>query len=362
MPEFLTRLAVTLGALAIYRLGASIPVAFLDPEALANFYQTSGSIEAIERISIFALGVGPILGALFLVECGRLVSERFNDWVDAAPSNARRVNHYALLGALLIAALQGISIAYALEAATEIVVKPGPQFRLSVMAAMVASTALLAWLATLISRYGLGSGIWILLLAPFLASAPNTAWYVYRWHEFYGVQAGVHSGESIIATALYILAALATVVAFARALSGLGMPLERTLIWPLFMANWMLSLLKAIALVGIPDLMNVGTIPLLEAESPVWPAVLAVVVIMLSLAQWQRLKARPAAAAPSSPPVPAMDLMPVALTAAALVGISVLPGIITAYFKMPLQIDPLLLTTLVIVALPILDLLQRRQA
>lgn len=173
MQEFMARLAVTLGALAVYSLGTHIPLAGIDQTGLKEIARGSVSVLAVERISIFALGVTPLISALLLVEVARLASERFNDWVDAAPRNARRVNSYVLIGALLIAAMQGNGIANALEAVGNFIAEPGPQFRLNVVVASVASTALLAWLATMISRNGLGSGIWVLLLVPHLASLPG---------------------------------------------------------------------------------------------------------------------------------------------------------------------------------------------
>lgn len=128
-----------------------------------------------------------------LVEVARLASERFNDWVDAAPRNARRVNSYVLIGALLIAAMQGNGIANALEAVGNFIAEPGLQFRLNVVVTSIASTALLAWLATLISRNGLGSGIWVLLLVPHLASLPGSALPLFE-----EVYAGFQPGTGIL--------------------------------------------------------------------------------------------------------------------------------------------------------------------
>ena len=71
MPELMTRLAVTLGALAIYRLGTHLPLAGIDQAALANL----GSAFTVKRVSIFELGVTPILSALLVVEVVRLMTD-----------------------------------------------------------------------------------------------------------------------------------------------------------------------------------------------------------------------------------------------------------------------------------------------
>ena len=104
LQDLLRRLAVTLGALAVYRLGAHVPLAGIDQAALVRLSRGSGAALSIERISVLALGVGPIISALLLVEVARLASRRFNDWAGAAPETTRRVHRYAVLGALLLAA------------------------------------------------------------------------------------------------------------------------------------------------------------------------------------------------------------------------------------------------------------------
>src|SRR5262245_44584930 len=220
MPLFMTRLAVTLGVLAIYRLGAHLPLAGIDQAALADLYRGSGSPLAVERISVFSLGVTPIISMLVLVEVVRLASSRFNDWAGATPVNARRVDHYVLIGSLLVAAVQGYGIATALEQASNVVDEPGPQFRVNVVATFVAGTALIVWLAALISRHGVGSGVWILLLAPYLAGLPGLALSVYQ-----AVHSGLMSEASLATVLAYVLVALATIAALARTLGRVGMPL-----------------------------------------------------------------------------------------------------------------------------------------
>src|SRR5262249_39092511 len=193
MPELMTRLVVTLGVLAIYRLGTHLPLAGIDQAALANLFRRSGSGLAVERVSIFALGVSPILSAMLIVEMARLASERFNGWAGATP-NARRVDHFVLIGSLLLATLQGYGMATGVERAEELVGEPGHQFAPNVVATFVAGTALLVWLAALISRHGVGSGVWILLLAPYLAGLPGLAWSVYEF-----AHSGVMSEVGLVA-------------------------------------------------------------------------------------------------------------------------------------------------------------------
>ena len=62
-----------------------------------------------------------------------------------------------LIGSLLVAAVQGYGIASTLEEMRNVVGEPGPEFRLMAVTTFVAATALLVWLAAMISRHGLGA-------------------------------------------------------------------------------------------------------------------------------------------------------------------------------------------------------------
>jgi len=356
IPLFMTRLAVTLGVLAIYRLGAHLPLAGIDQAALANLYR-GGSPLAVERISVFSLGVTPIISTLVLVEVVRLASSHFNDWAGATPANARRVDHYVLIGSLLLAAVQGYGMATALEEARNVVDEPGPQFRISVVATFVAGTALLVWLAALISRHGVGSGVWILLLTPYLAGLPDLALSVYE-----AVHSGIMSEAGLATVLAYVLISLATIAALARRLARSGLPLDRTLIWPLYIA-----VIPAGALVLAPWLFPAGPMrdtaaALLNRGAPLYLVALAVIVIITSLAQWQRVEPRPAVTEPSTPRLDGVGASLIILTALTLAAITVVPEFLTTQLGLPMLIDGRLMTATVAVALAMQDLARRGQA
>lgn len=352
MPEFMARLAVTIGVLAVYSLGTRVPLPGIDQAVAASLYRGGYSMLTFERTSVFALGVMPIISLLLIVEMVRLVSSRFNDWAGATPANARRLDHYVHIGSLLLAALQGYSIATALEQPRPLVTQPGLQFRLILVTTFVASTALLTWLAALIS-HGLGSGVWILLLAPHLAGLPSFAVGVME-----AVRSGVLSQADLVAALACVLIALAILAA----LAGSGMPLDRTLVWPLFIAAVPTSVL-----VLVPWLFPAGPIrdtaaALLNRGAPLYLAALAVFVIVISLAQWGRVEARPAAVAePSSPPAAAVGASLSLLTALTLAAVTVVPELLRTQFGMPMLIDGRLTTVTVAIAVAMQDLLQRRQ-
>ena len=227
--------------------------------------------------------------------------------------------------------------------------EPGPQFRLMAVATFVAATALLVWLAAMISRYGLGSGVWVLLLAPYLADPGGVALPVYE-----AMRSGALTDTGLYATLAYLLIAVAAVAAVGRTLAGAGLPLDRTLIWPLFIAAF-----AAGALTAAPWLVPVGpardaAAALLHPGAPLHLAVLTVITIVISLAQWRRLLVRPAMEEASA--------LPIHITALILAAVAVVPVLLTTRLGLPVMIHAYLLAATVAVALAAQDLPRGSQA
>jgi preprotein translocase subunit SecY len=168
-PDFLRRIGVTLAALAVYRAGCWVPLPGVDVGALIAHYQPGHFDSAIGRISLMALGLTPVLSALILVELAMIVWPRLRAWA-ASGSNATHLDGWTTAGALALATLQANGIAKGLEGIQALVPNPGLAFRAGIIVSMVAATAILIRLAALITRHGIGSGIWVLIGVPYLVS------------------------------------------------------------------------------------------------------------------------------------------------------------------------------------------------
>jgi hypothetical protein len=195
------RLFVTLGALFLYRLGCQIPLAGVD---LSFLIGTPGAPDAsFAHLSIFALGVMPIFIAMMIFEIAKMAFPALGHW-----THLRRA---ILIGALALAALDGFGIAKALEYREGFVIEPGWAFRLETIATLAAATALLGWLAEQMTRYGLGDGLWLLLIAPFLVQLPRAAVFAFELSRMDAASPSITSvpvGYCLLAGALIIPFAL----------------------------------------------------------------------------------------------------------------------------------------------------------
>lgn len=217
-PEFTRRIAVTLAVLALYRAGSQVPLPGLDVGLLLLQAPSRGSGAYIGLVSIMTLGMTPLLSALILVEMTKTFWPRFSAWA-AVPRNGRRIEQATVAAALVLAALQASGLALALEDVVGLVPDPGFGFRAGVVISLTAATAVLVWLAAVISQHGIGHGFWILLVAPSIATASQRV--IDRAGEF-----GASGPTTIGLTALLLVVSIAVLAALLKAKPPLTEPTE----------------------------------------------------------------------------------------------------------------------------------------
>jgi preprotein translocase subunit SecY len=175
------RIAITIGALLVFRLGSYIPVPGIDHNALEGLVRANpGSIFAafvgangVARISIFALGVVPYVSAAIIVQLLSVVWGRLSSLVRSGEAGRRSIARYTLLLTLPFAMVQAYGIAATLETIPGMVSDPDGLFVTSATASMVGGVFFLIWLSELITRYGIGNGLALVLSVGVFASLPG---------------------------------------------------------------------------------------------------------------------------------------------------------------------------------------------
>jgi preprotein translocase subunit SecY len=234
----------TLGALLVYRLGCQIPIPGLDNEVLSRLdVRLASSV-----LSILALGVTPIFSALLLFELARLLVRPLARWEAERPANVRRLRSTIAVAALLMAAGQALGMANGFYEISGLIPEPG--WTVPIVVTLVAATALLGWLGRRITQNGVGSGFWLLLIAPTLAALPVQAWAVVAYWQRGGISSAALAGAVVflaLATALIAaadgarLGATPTGPAAENRTSGA----EFVCVWPPLFANFFAGLAVA---------------------------------------------------------------------------------------------------------------------
>ena len=187
MTELRQRILFVLGAMVVFRVGTHIPIPGVDPTAVAAlFEQTRGSIVdifnmfsggALERLSIFALGVMPYISASIIIQMMTSVVPQLEALKKEGEAGRRKITQYTRYGTVALALFQGLGIAIAIEgqqaAGGPVVLVPGLGFKITTVATLVTGTMFLVWLGEQISERGIGNGISLIIFASIVAGLPS---------------------------------------------------------------------------------------------------------------------------------------------------------------------------------------------
>jgi len=188
IPELKKRVLFSLGMLAVYRIGCFIPTPGIDRIALASFFkQAQGTLlglfdmfsgGALERLSVFALGIMPYISSSIIFQLLTVVVPAIEKLSKEGESGRKKIIQYTRYGTMVLSVVQGLGIAIGLESmrgpAGEMVVPtPGWSFRLLTVITLTAGTAFIMWLGEQMSEKGIGNGISLIIFAGIVCRIPT---------------------------------------------------------------------------------------------------------------------------------------------------------------------------------------------
>jgi len=184
LTELKQRLLFVLTAIVIFRLGSFVPVPGIDSNILAQFMdqQTGTLMElfnvfsggALERASVFALGIMPYISASIILQVLSFVDPRLQEIKKEGEAGRRKINQYTRYLTLVLACLQAVGIATNFpNMMTGLVPNPGFSFYFGAVVSLVTGTMFLMWLGEQINERGIGNGISVLIFIGIVAGLPT---------------------------------------------------------------------------------------------------------------------------------------------------------------------------------------------
>ncbi len=182
------RLFFTFGLLAVYRAGVAIPTPGIDGKALAAFFQQASNTVfglvnlfsggALERFSIFALGIMPYISASIILQLLTVVVPALERLSKEGELGRRKITQYTRYGTVGLSIIQGSMIAVSLEriqapGGGSVVYHPGWEFRIITVLTLMAGTMFIMWLGEQITERGIGNGISLIIMAGIVARLPS---------------------------------------------------------------------------------------------------------------------------------------------------------------------------------------------
>mmetsp|Transcript_3320 Transcript_3320/g.1953 ORF Transcript_3320/g.1953 Transcript_3320/m.1953 type:complete len:440 (+) Transcript_3320:1056-2375(+) len=212
------RILYTLALLIVYRIGVHVPTPGIDGAALASFFAKAkgtllGLVDmfsggALERLSVFALGIMPYISASIVLQLLTVVVPHLERLKKEGEQGRKKITQYTRYGTVILSIIQGFGISVGLESMTAsngapVVIYPGWSFRLLTVITLTSGTAFIMWLGEQISEKGIGNGISLIIFAGIVVRMPNAISNTFKF---------LSSGEMGIFTVIILLVFMVVIV------------------------------------------------------------------------------------------------------------------------------------------------------
>jgi preprotein translocase subunit SecY len=189
VPDLRKRIGFTLGAIAVFRVGASIPIPGVNSAAIRAIFnaQSNGLLGflntfsggALGRFSIFSMGVMPYINASIIVSLlqGAHVFPALDRLAKEGELGRRKLNNYTRYLTLALAVFQSFGLTLAITKMPTpgnipVVSNPGIGFYFLTVLTLVAGTIFVMWLGEQITESGIGNGVSLIIFAGIVERIP----------------------------------------------------------------------------------------------------------------------------------------------------------------------------------------------
>jgi preprotein translocase subunit SecY len=223
------KLLFVVAMVAVYRLGVAIRVPGVDGIAIeqlrasANQQGALGFLNlfsggAFESFSIFALGIMPYITASIIMQVLGVVIPKLEELQQEGAVGQRKITQYTRYVTIGLATLQATGLVFifgtgsgqaffsAASTAPTVPLLPDgiwPRGYL-IIPTLVAGTAVLMWMAELISQRGIGNGMSMIIFASVVASLPGGFWSILQLNKVFWFVAMVLLTLGIIVAVVFV--------------------------------------------------------------------------------------------------------------------------------------------------------------
>ncbi len=196
--ELRQKIFFTLAVLVIYRVGVQVPTPGVDREALLAFFANQGggilnmlntfTGGALERFSIFALGIMPYITASIVFQLLQTGIPYLEQLKKEGEAGRRKINQYTRYSTILFSIVQGYGFAKMLLTQTAsdgrpLVISPMIgflSFEVFTIITLTAGACFIMWLGEQINDRGVGNGASLIIFAGIAAGIPSATMNLFR--------------------------------------------------------------------------------------------------------------------------------------------------------------------------------------
>lgn len=213
------KIIFTLLMIVVFRLGAAIPVPFLNKEAIqASLAGSNLGImdflnmltgQGFQNPSIFSMSIYPYITASIIIQLLTIAIPYLEELSKEGEEGKKKIARFTKIGAVIIGVIQAIATTRAFFSAG--IVAQGALQNIVLITTLVAGTMILVWLGELITEKGIGNGISIIILIGIISGLPGLA---INW--FNQMRAGVLSPIKVLLFVIVAIAITAWVIMIAE--------------------------------------------------------------------------------------------------------------------------------------------------
>jgi preprotein translocase subunit SecY len=199
VPDLRNKVIFTLTIIVLYQVGANVPVPGVSWAQLQKLETSASSAGvlgflnlfsggALVRLAIFGLGIMPYITSSIIIQLLSTVIPKLEEWRDQGAVGQKKITQTTRYLTIALALMQSTGLIYAFHghdsALLGTTITLIPKFTIQLAAFMVlcltAGTAMVMWLAELITQRGIGQGMSILIFANVVATIPSGGTGIYQ--------------------------------------------------------------------------------------------------------------------------------------------------------------------------------------
>lgn len=196
IPDLRKKILFTLGIIALYRVGAHIPVPGVDPASMKDLVSGADSTlgllnlfagGALENFAIFALGIMPYITSTIIMQLLQAVIPTLERWSKEGEAGQRKITQTARYMTLGIALMESIGLLTVFQAAppTGLGVNFDLLTEIVIIISLISGTAAIMWMGELITQRGIGNGMSLLIFSSIVSRFPQTVIASFRVHPWF---------------------------------------------------------------------------------------------------------------------------------------------------------------------------------
>ncbi len=188
IPDLRKKLIYTVIILLLYRLGAVVPVPFVDPNLISlpegSIFQYLNILsgDAFQKATLFALSISPYITASIVIQLLCVAIPALERLSKEGEEGKKKINSYTRFVTIALALLTSVGYYLLMKNSYQCLTADGKNWygAVIIIACYCAGASIIMWLGEKINEHGIGNGISMILFANIVSSGPTIVLSVYN--------------------------------------------------------------------------------------------------------------------------------------------------------------------------------------